>query len=105
MGRAMRWHVELNETGTSLRVEHLDDEDVALRTARELAAEARGGHSRASADQVERTFGQLADEGLSEIEPGVERTYTINDDVTIVVAGLEDADTDADCWKCRSAAA
>lgn len=23
----MRWHVELNENGTSLRVEHVDDED------------------------------------------------------------------------------
>ena len=100
----MRWHVELNETGTSLRVEHVDDENVALRTARELAAEARGGHSRASADEVERTFGRLADEGLEEIEPGIERAYDINDNVRIIVAGLQDADADDDCWKRRPVA-
>jgi hypothetical protein len=97
----MRFHVELNETGTSLRVEHVDDEQVALSTARELAAEARGGHSRASADEIERVVGQLADEGLSELEPGIDHAFAINGGVAVVVAGLDDADTDDDCWKCR----
>jgi hypothetical protein len=101
----MRWHVELNESGTSLRVEHVDDENVAMNTARELASEARGGHSRASADEIERTVGRLADERLGEIEPGLDQTYAINDGVSIVVAGLEDADSDDDCWKCRGAQA
>lgn len=100
----MRWHVELNENGTPLQVEHLDDEQVALRTAQELAAEARGGHSRASDEEIERAVGRLADEGLAEIEPGIDQIYDINADVSVVVAGLEDADTDDDCWKCRAAA-
>jgi hypothetical protein len=100
----MRWHVELNENGTVLQVEHVDDEQVALRTAQELAAEARGGHSRASDEQIERAVGRLADEGLGEIEPGIDQTYEVGDAVSVVVAGLEDADTDDDCWKCRSAA-
>jgi hypothetical protein len=98
----MRWHVELNESGTSLRVEHVDDEQVAMSTARELAADARGGHSRASSDEVERTVGRLAEEGLGEVGPGLDRTYAINDNVSVVVAGLPDADTDDDCWKCRA---
>jgi hypothetical protein len=97
----MRWHVELHENGTPLRVEHVDDEDVALSTARELAAEAAGGHARASAEEIERVLGRFAEEGLGEIEPGLEETYDINDGVSVVVAGLEDADTDEDCWKCR----
>jgi hypothetical protein len=100
----MRWHVELNENGNSLRVEHVEDEDLALSLARELLAEARGGHSRASSDEVERAVGQLADEGLGEIEPGIDRAYGVNDSVSVVVAGLEDSDTDEDCWKCRTAA-
>ena len=101
----MRWHVELNESGTALRVEHVDDQDIAMSTARELAAEARGGHSRASADEIERTVGRLADEGFGEIAPGDGQIYAINDGVSVVVAGLEDADTDDDCWRCRSARA
>src|SRR3712207_998321 len=99
----MRWHVELNESGTSLRVEHVDDEDIALSTARELAAEARGGHSRASADEIERVLGRLADEGLGEVEPGIDQTFDITRGVSVVVAGLDAADTDEDCWKCAEA--
>lgn len=98
----MRWHVELNEGGTVLRVEHVEDEGIALSTAREFAAQAGGGHSRASADEIERVVGKLADEGLGEIEPGVDRTFAINDGVAVVVAGVEDADTDEDCWRCRA---
>jgi hypothetical protein len=101
----MRWHVELNETGTPLRVEHVDDEEVALRTAQELAAEARGGHSRASDAEVERAVGRLADEGLEDVEPGIERPYQLSDRVSVIVAGLDDADVDEDCWKCRAAEA
>jgi hypothetical protein len=96
----MRWHVELNEGGTSLHVEHLDDEDIALSTARELAAEAGGGHSRASEQQIERALGRLAEEGISEIEPGIDQTYDITDGVAVIVAGLDEGDTDDDCWKC-----
>ena len=96
----MRWHVELNENGSPLHVEHVDDEDVALGTARELATEARGGHSRASEDEIERVLGRLAEEGIGEIEPGIDETYEISKGVAVVVAGLEDADTDDDCWKC-----
>src|SRR5688572_21933291 len=96
----MRWHVELNETGTPLHVEHVDDEDVALSTARELAAEARGGHSRASDEEIERALGRLADEGIEDIEPGLDHAFDINKDVAVIVAGLDDADTDDDCWKC-----
>ena len=97
----MRWHVELNENGTSLHVEHLDDEDVALRTAQELAAEAGGGHARASEEQIERPLGRLAEEGITEIEPGIDETYEITKDVAVIVAGLDDGDTDDDCWKCE----
>jgi hypothetical protein len=101
----MRWHVELNEDGNTLHVEHVDDEQVAMSTARELAAEARGGHSRASADEIERAVGRLADEGIGEVEPGIDRVYEINGDVRVVVAGLADADTNDDCWRCRAAQA
>lgn len=100
----MRWHVELNEGGKSLRVEHVDDPGVAMSTAREFAAQAGGGHARASSDQIERAFGMLADQGLDEVLPGVDRHYDINDNVSVVVAGLDDGDADEDCWKCRSAA-
>lgn len=54
----MRWHVELNESGTALRIEHVDDGAVALRTAREFAAEAHGGHARASTEEIERALGR-----------------------------------------------
>lgn len=99
----MRWHVELSERETPLRVEHVDDEEIALGVARELAAEATGGHARASSAEVERALGRLADEGFVDIEPGIDQTYEINDGVSIVVAGLDDADTDEDCWRCASA--
>ena len=51
--------------------------------------------------EIERVVGQLADEGLSEVEPGIDHAFAINDGVAVVVAGLDDADTDDDCWKCR----
>ncbi len=99
----MRWHIELNENGKALQVEHVDDENVALSTARELATQTRGGHSRASSDEVERAVGRLAELGLDDVEPGAEETLDVADGVSVVVAGLEDADTDADCWRCRAA--
>ncbi|HYZ91206.1 MAG TPA: hypothetical protein VFA34_02290 [Actinomycetota bacterium] len=97
----MRWHVELNENGTPVRVEHVDDEGVATTTVRELAAETHGGHARASTDEIERALGRLADEGLGDVVPGVERSFEINEGVSVVVVGLEDADTDDQCARCR----
>lgn len=28
--------------------------------------------------------------------------YGINDDVSVVIAGLDDADSDDDCWRCAA---
>ena len=100
----MRWHVELNEAGTTLHVEHLEDPSLALRRARELATEAAGGHQRASAEEIERAVGRMADEGLDDVMPGDDRDYAINDQVHVVVAGLDENDSDDDCWRCRRAA-
>jgi hypothetical protein len=98
----MRWHIELNENEKALRIEHVDDESVALSTARELAAEARGGHSRASDEEVERAVGHMAEEGIGEVQPGIDHAFAINDHVRVVVAGIDDADIDEDCWRCRA---
>jgi hypothetical protein len=100
----MRWHVELNEAGKTLYVEHLEDPKDVLRRARELAAEAVGGHQRASPEEVERAVGRMADEGLDDVMPGVDRAYPINDQVTVVIGGLDENDSDEDCWVCGRAA-
>ncbi len=99
----MRWHVELAENGKTLFTEHVDDDGIALSSARQLAAEAHGGHARASADEVERVVGRLAEIGISDLAPGIDRRFDINENVAIVVAGLDDADTDEDCWRCAAA--
>ena len=96
----MRWHVELNDTGSSLHVEHVDDSGVALNTARELAGSTHGGHKGIPAEDITRVVGQLADEDLADVEPGGERIYEIGGGLSVIVAGLHDADDDQDCWRC-----
>lgn len=98
----MRWHVELADTNGSLHVEHVDDEEIALSTARELVATAHGGHRGVPAEEIERVVGELADDDLADVEPGEDRNYEFADGMIVIVAGLDDADTDDDCWRCAA---
>jgi hypothetical protein len=100
----MRWHVELNDTGTQLHVDHSDDEERARRMMIDLAGSAHGGHKGLTEEHVTRAVGRFAEEDLADIEPGTERVYEIAEGFAILVAALEDVSTPADCWKCNAEA-
>ena len=99
----MRWHVELNEKGTPLVVEHVDDLDVARDTASELVRETHGGHKSIPEPQVSKAMAEVMDEDYADAEPGQEWTYDIDAGYSVIIAALDDADTDDDCWKCTGA--
>jgi hypothetical protein len=97
----VRWHVELNEKGKTLVVEHVDDVHVARDTASSLVRETHGGHKSIPEPQVAKAMVDVMDEDFADAEAGQEWTYEVADGYSVIVAALDDADTDDDCWKCR----
>src|SRR5438552_18608284 len=96
----MRWHVELNEKGTPLSVEHVDDIHIARDTAGDLVRETHGGHKSIPEPQVSKAMAEVMDEDFVDAEPGQQWTYDIDAGYSVIVAALDDADRDEDCWKC-----
>jgi hypothetical protein len=96
----VRWHVELNEKGTPLQIEHVDDVYVARDAAAAFVRDIHGGHKSIPEPRVCAARAQGHGHGLRGRRAGQEWAYEIDAGYSVLVAALDDAGTDADCWKC-----
>lgn len=97
----MRWHVELRQTDTRLRTEHVETADLARETAAEFVA-----HSPRKAGLPEEAINTARADILSEdyegVEPGLEWSYGLgNGELKVVIAALAEGTDDEDCWACK----